>query len=416
MLKSLFGDLNVDTPRLAVPGTTFQATRLQRSTRNLLQDDGRLTEHIDQDVFVSGSPAQAMRNHLAAVLPSDGHQVITLLDSEHRLAPRLIRSLSAATGQPVQRLNIRDHASQHVMVTLERTLVPRGAAPALKLYHADVPSWQGERAPVDDSATTPFVLMESSSMAVVVVSTMTPAAADDLLVRLALATQAPSWRCPTLVFVLTEQTAWVTERIRGMHWPVDMQLDVVHETLASPMDAAEATEELSESGVIPATVASVRATSASPAAVWNALLEAWDRHDLSNLPPADMQHVQATDRARAVARALRGLMTTPGILGCAVADVESGALVAGESHDATIHLTQACAALAPLVRAQQVACGLLDAAAPFDEMFMSAGPIQYVVRSLPAAAGWFLFARIDRAKSNLTLVRHRLGEAQQALD
>ncbi len=403
MLKSLFGDLSSLPPRKDTPDSVLQVARLHPLFRRRDDNaDASLAERVEQDVFVSGSPAQAMRAHLAAMAPIDGHQVVTLMDSGHRLAPRLIRSLSAATGEPVQRLNIRDHASQHPMVILERTVVPRGSEPALKLYHVEVPPWQGDRAPVDDSASTPYVLMEASSMAAVVMSRMTAAEADDALAKLALASQAPSWRCPTLIFVLTHDTAWVAERIQNAHWPADMRVDIVLESSLPSVAPREALTAAAE-------------TEASPAAVWNALLSAWDRQDGANLPPAHIDQALAAERSRAIGRTLRNLMMTEGIVGCAVADMQSGTLVAGESHDADVDLTQACAALAPLMRAQQDACRLLDGGAPLEEMFLSAGEVQFVVRPLTASGVLYLIARVNRAQSNLTLVRLKLAEAQAAL-
>ncbi len=386
MLKSLFGELTPAPIDAARPREGFQATRIYPFPKGPGVSTDRGVDPFQQDLFVSGSPAQAMRSHLAKLPPDEGHHVVTLLDTHHHLAPRLIQNLSEATGHPVQRLNIRHHASQHVMATLERVVVPRRGDASLKLYHADVPPWQGERAPEDDSPSMPMVLMESSSLAAVVVAPMPAADLDDMLAKLAAATQSTHWRCPTLLFVLSPETAWAEARIRDTEWPGDVQVDVVDEP------------------------------SPSPARTWNALLMAWDRHDLSLVPDQTLTRMQVLEQGRIMGRELRNLMGTPGILGCAVAECQSGTLVVGESHDASLDLRQVSAALASTLRGHQDGWQRLDGAAPLDEIVLCAGTDQFVVRPGKRLPEFFLFAKIDPARSNLTLARLKIADAHRALD
>ncbi len=386
MLKSLFGELSTDTATPQDDSQGMQASRVLEFRRHVADEDGRVTEQLEQNLFVSGSPAFAMRSHLAKAYPSEGHQVITLLDPAARLAPKLIRALCAATDQPVQRLNIRDQASQRVMATLERTVIPRRGDGMLKLYHATVPTWLSERWSDDDSESTPYVLMEASNMAAVIIDDAEPAWLDDMLAKLALASQSSTWRCPTLVFVVTPQTAWAAERVRAIDWPDDIQVQTIQNALVSP------------------------------ALVWNALLGAWDQNDLASLPNHAVEQVRSLEMSRAIGRELRKLMATAGIASCAVGDLATGALVAGESRDASINLSLSCDALAPLMRAQIEASQQLGGTVPLEECFLSAGELQYVVRPLLRNPPRFLFARLNRSQSNLTLVRLKVAEAHQALN
>ena len=125
MLKSLFGEL-VTTP--VKPGGVmpeFAATAVLESTDTRVTDDGRMLDRHQQDLFVAGSPAAAMRAHLAATQNTADVRTITLLDPSRLWAPGVVKALSDATGQPVERLHLREQASLRILATLERTVVPR---------------------------------------------------------------------------------------------------------------------------------------------------------------------------------------------------------------------------------------------------------------------------------------------------
>ena len=125
MLKSLFGEL-VPTP--LKPGGVmpeFAATAVLETTDTRVTDDGRMLDRHQQDLFVSGSPAAAMRAHLASAKHVAEVKTITLLDPARLWAPGVIKALSDATGQPVERLHLREQATLRILATLERTIVPR---------------------------------------------------------------------------------------------------------------------------------------------------------------------------------------------------------------------------------------------------------------------------------------------------
>ena len=262
-------------------------------------------------------------------------------------------------------------------------MIPRRGDTTLKLYHADVPG-SADRVPGDDSHLTPYMLMESSDMAAVIVGSMSQPQFRAMLERLALATQSMSWHCPTLVFMLPPGVPWALEGVQAVSWPIELRIEIIDE----PLTAASA--------------------------VWNTLLGAWDRHE-RRLAPVAPERDEAAEAARMVARQLRQLMEGAGFIGCAVAEVQTGHLVAGEFHDGRVDLARAATALATALRAQQHGAQAMGCAAPVEEVVFCAGQDQYVIRPLESRPNLFLFARLHRAFANLTLARLKVAEAQRNL-
>ena len=187
MLKSLFGELTATPLKPGSPLPAFAATAVLESTDTHLVDDGRMVDRHQQDLFVTGSPAEAMREHLATAQTAAEVRTITLLDPTRLWAPGVVKALSDATGQPVERLHLREQASLRVLATLERTVVPRRGDATLKIYHADVRVDEG------DNLRIPFVLMERSQMAAVIVGPMQPDEVEAMLLALHAAVREPSW-------------------------------------------------------------------------------------------------------------------------------------------------------------------------------------------------------------------------------
>ena len=72
------------------------------------------------------------------------------------------------------------------------------------------------------------------------------------------------------------------------------------------------------------------------------------------------------DSSRTHALVLRGLMSIEGFVGCAVADMRSGQLLVGESHERGLDLARTAAVLADTLRAQQDAALALGCTAPVE--------------------------------------------------
>ena len=339
MLKSLFGELTATPIKADSPMNAFAATAVLESTDTRLADDGRMLDRHQQDLFVTGSPAQAMREHLATAQAATDVRTITLLDPARLWAPGVIKALSDATGQPVEKLHVREQATLRILATLERTIVPRRGEATLKIYHADLREAEGE------SLRIPFVLMERSQMTAVIVGPMQPPEIQAMLLALHAAVREPSWRCETLLFLLPPSGAWIASKIAGLDWPRTLQVEVLDEPLIGT------------------------------SSVWNALLAAWDRQHGPSEPQAD----PAALEARAVARQLRSVMHTDGVLGCALGDATDGDLLAGESRDGATDLARAAAALAPVLRAHRLAADAMGLPGTLDEITVVTGDRKSVV-------------------------------------
>ncbi len=375
MLKSLFGELTTTplTPGDALPA--FAATAVLESTDTHLTDDGRMLDRHQQDLFVTGSPALAMREHLTKAHSAADVRTITLLDPSRLWAPGVIKALSDATGQPVERLHLREQASLRVLATLERTVVPRRGDATLKIYHADLQVAEGENLRI------PFVLMERSQMAAVIVGPMQAAEVEAMLLALQAAVREPTWQCCLLLFLLPPSAARIATQIASLDWPQSLQVEVLDEPLIGT------------------------------SSVWNALLAAWDRQHASPEPAAEPSALEA----RAIARQLRAVMQTDGVLGCALVDATDGDLLGGESRDANTDLARAAAALAPVVRAHRQAANAMALEQPLDEISFVNGTWVHLIRPLQHRPNQFLFARLDRTHANLALLKFKLAEAERNL-
>lgn len=375
MLKSLFGEL-VPTP--LKPGGVmpeFAATAVLESTDTQVAPDGRMLDRHQQDLFVSGSPAAAMRAHLASAKHAPEVKTITLLDPTRLWAPGVIKALSDATGQPIERLHLREQATLRILATLERTIVPRRGDATLKIYHADLRVAEGENLAI------PFVLMERSQMAAVIVGPMVQEEVEAMLQALRAAVREITWRCESLLFLLPPNATWIAARIAAIEWPKSVHVEVLDEPLTGT------------------------------SSVWNALLAAWDRQQT----PIEQSADPAAVDARNVARQLRMLMMTDGVLGAALADAGDGDLLAGESRGPSVDLAKASAALAPVLRAHRQAHDAMELPGALEEFTVSAGTCYHLVRPLARRPNRFLFARLERSHANLALLKFKLAEAERSL-
>jgi hypothetical protein len=132
--------------------------------------------------------------------------------------------------------------------------------------------------------------------------------------------------------------------------------------------------------------------------------------------------VAATPPRRAVLppdaadKALAAMLGIEGLLGCAVVDASTGFTLARQSRDDQhLHLEMAAAGSAQILRAHQQAAGTLGLPDPIDEIMTSAGGRHHVLRTVSHHPGLFLFALLDKQKTNLALARFKLMEAEQGL-
>src|SRR6478736_4993058 len=184
MLTSLFGDLGPardpskkPRPEAEGPDQGFAATATLESIATDINDQGRIVDRHQQDLVVSGSPAQAIREHFATTRADleTASRLITLLDPVGVWASAVIKALSDAGGRPIERMHLREQTTLRTLATIERTTLVRRHEETLRIYHADV------RVPGADNAEIPVALMERSHMTTIIVGPMQPHAVDALL-------------------------------------------------------------------------------------------------------------------------------------------------------------------------------------------------------------------------------------------
>lgn len=411
MLKSLFGDLGVrggDRAQRHAAGD-FAATVLLDAQTTELSERGKLIDRHSQDLFVTGSPAEAIRAHLASTAAAGGErpaQVITLYDPARMWASAVVKALSDASGQSIERLHLRDQATLATLAMIERTTLARRDEGRVKIYHAEV------RDGVADGTSVPMALMEASDIAAVIVGPLHSAMVDSMLGVLLSAALKEQFRCARMLFMVPVGADWIEHKIREVPWPRHLEVRIVSEPL----------------------------TSAS--AVWNLLLTQWtDEHHAPAATPAYADpalsgaatSVVAQEPPRVpvastidisrrepdelmVLRAMREVMLPGGVVGAALVNVTSGALMATEG-GGTLDLELAAASATDLMRAHQRAmryyapAALHTSTTPVDEVTAAAGGRVMVMRTVAAHPHIFMLLILDRARARPDEIRTHMDEA-----
>lgn len=398
MLSSLFGDL---VPRRlpATPATPAAAPGGGAAVVSTPSADS-------VDVVVDDSPTQAIRRHFHAHRQDLRHAsaMVTLLDPSRLWAPQVLLALSAAGGQPVQRLNLRERMSLRTLAVIERTLVPRRDAPALRVYHADIRGGASAAGVAPEEITT--ALAEGSQLTAVIVGAMQPHALVALLRALLEATHRPEWRCPQIVFILPPGAAALRQRILAQDWPAAVSAHAVTESLVSAAGMWNRVLEVWEAGLQAGTAVAGTQVSTAPHA----------RAPSSPVANGPVDCTLAADAALppvVLNRLLLPLARSEGLLACAIVDLDSGDLRASQQNDEPppdLH------ALAEAMCAARLAHqAVAPDEAPPDEVLVTTGTRQTLLRRLPGDAGLGFVAVLDRRRANLTLLRFKLLDAERIL-
>src|SRR5450432_1164337 len=132
MLTSLFGDLRstrdgkakpADFEETQVGGTQeFAATAIMESIATEVNDRGQIIDRHTSDLVVTGSPAQAIREHFAATRADleTAASMITLLGPGGGWASSVVKALSDAGGRPIERLHLREQTTLRTIAMIER--------------------------------------------------------------------------------------------------------------------------------------------------------------------------------------------------------------------------------------------------------------------------------------------------------
>lgn len=443
MLTSLFGDLG---PAKSPDGKksqtgddgeerhpVFAATSIMESVATEVNERGQMVDRHLRDLVISGgSPAQAIREHFAATRADldTASSMITLLDPVGVWASAVIKALSDAGGQPIERLHLREKTTLRTLAMIERTTLVRRHEDTLRICHADV------RAPGPDNAEIPIALMERSQMTAVIVGPMQPHQIDALLQSLLQATTLPTWRCPNLLFMLPPSAVWIANKVGAIAWPARLHVHVLNESMTgassvwnamlgmwnrvksqpgwdpaavSPMlgsDFPIKVHEIGESPTIPMLRALSPQAPATPATAAAGTPEA---------PPVMRVSRNVLDPSRA-REALAPMLTLDGLLGCAVVDGSTGLVLARElREDQPVDIELAAAACAQVLRTHRQAARNMGLSDHIEEIITTAGARHQLMRALPRHSDLFLVALLDKHRTNLALARFQLIEVERSL-
>ncbi|MEO7114446.1 MAG: hypothetical protein ABIZ18_01170 [Caldimonas sp.] len=429
MLTSLFGDLRsarddrskqADFEDTQVGGSQgFAATAIMESTATEVNDRGQIIDRHTSDLVVTGSPAQAIREHFASTRADleTATSMITLLDPVGVWASSVVKALSDAGGRPIERLHLREQTTLRTLAMIERTTLVRRQEDTLRIFHADV------RAPGPENAEIPVALMERSQMTAVIIGPMQPHAIDALLASLKLATSLPTWRCAHLLFQLPPNAAWINAKVGAVVWPERLHVHIVSEPMTGASSVWNAmlgvwNEAKLQPGWDPAAVSPMLGTLDFPIKVGE--IGGSDAATVATI--AAEAEAAATPAGRAVLDAARGrqalssLLKLDGLLGCALVDAASGLVLAHETRDPqSLDMEVAAASCAHVLASHRDAASRMGLHDPIDEVITTAGARHVLIRALQRHPDLVLVAVLEKHRTNLALARFQLLEVERSL-
>ncbi len=429
MLTSLFGDLRstrdgkskqTEFEDTQVGGSQgFAATAIMESIATEVNDRGQIIDRHTSDLVVTGSPAQAIREHFAATRADleTATSMITLLDPVGVWASSVVKALSDAGGRPIERLHLREQTTLRTLAMIERTTLVRRQEDTLRIFHADV------RAPGPENAEIPVALMERSQMTAVIIGPMQPHAIDALLASLKHATSLATWRCPHLLFQLPPNAAWINNKVSAVVWPERLHVHIVSEPMTGASSVWNAmlgiwNEAKLQPGWDPAAVSPMLGTSDFPIKVG----EIGSAEANQTSTTAAVVEATAAPNGRGVLDAARGrqalasLVKLDGLLGCALVDASSGLVLAHETRDPqSLDMEIAAASCAQVLASHRDAARKMGLDDPIDEVITTAGARHVLIRALQRHADLVLVAVLEKHRTNLALARFQLLEVERSL-
>jgi predicted regulator of Ras-like GTPase activity (Roadblock/LC7/MglB family) len=432
MLTSLFGDLRAardakakssDFEDTEVVGGSqdFAATAIMESIATEVNDRGQIIDRHVSDLVVTGSPAQAIREHFAATRADleTATSMITLLDPVGVWASSVVKALSDAGGRPIEKLHLREQSTLRTIAMIERTMLVRRQEDTLRIFHADV------RAPGPENAEIPVALMERSQMTAVIIGPMQPHAIDALLGSLKHATSLATWRCAHLLFQLPPNANWINAKVEAIDWPERLHVHIVSEPMTGASSVWNAmlnvwNEAKLQPGWDPAAVSPMLGTSDFPIKVGE--LDAGNGAAPKTSGSSDGDGAATATAARPVLDAARGrqalasLLKLDGLLGCALVEAASGLVLAHETRDPeSLDMELAAASCAQVLAAHRSAALTMGLSDPIDEVITTAGSRHVLIRALQRHADLVLVALLEKHRTNLALARFQLLEVERSL-
>lgn len=402
MLTSLFGSRS---PRRGAAGADFAATLMLESLPPLppQQQEAAAALPFTRDVIVSEPAGALVRRHLAPPLVATKGPAsqIALFDPGRLWAAAVLKALSEASGEPLERFYLRREDTMSTLALVERTLLPRRLREPLQVCHAEL------RTARPDAGAVPLALMEASHLTVVIVSPMAEPVLDDMLGLVQDATQRTHWRCPNLLFLLPPPMSDHASRVIAAPWQAALN---VH-TCTDPLTG--------------------------PSSVWNAVLKTWNRvkHRPQWTPSGTAATAAAAAAAaavqpaplpatprrgpdsRAMSRTLQDLAHVKGVRGAAVVDASTGLVLGQELGPGagSLDLERAAQALADVLKTHRRVARECSRHPGVEEVLVTQPHDHQVLRTLSAHPELFLFVLLERSSGSLALARQAVARAEKEL-
>jgi hypothetical protein len=115
-----------------------------------------------------------------------------------------------------------------------------------------------------------------------------------------------------------------------------------------------------------------------------------------------------------VKESLESLMQLDGCIGCCLVDSSSGMML-GSAGGSSINLEVAAAGNTEVVRAKRKTLKSLNLNDAIEDILITLGRQYHLIRPLGTNEALFVYLVLDKAKSNLAMARHTLGQSEREL-
>ena len=385
---------------------------------------------LRQDVVVDGGALASLRERLArhpGCSPGSPEadwcsRNVALLDPTGLAAGAVLQLLAQASGQPLQELNLRERGTLRTVAVVSRSTLRRPGQPPLQVLGTQL------REPGGMAQAFAEALAERADLAVVFSGHLPGAALAALRQQLLAATQRPGGRCPALLFVLPLQRRSARDGLLNADWPAALAVDVLVEPTGQTLALWngivahwEALQAPAQPAVNPPPRPPLRpasppwglgTTRAMAAVAGTATEQAAANQARLLAPPPAVGQAMAQTCAPLLARLLR----TEGVLACALIDLASARTLAAE-RAAACHLdaTQLDDLARALCAARSAHLAVNGEPPLPDEVLITTGERQTLLRRLPGPRRWGFLALADRGRVNLALLRFSLLDLEHRL-
>jgi hypothetical protein len=116
-----------------------------------------------------------------------------------------------------------------------------------------------------------------------------------------------------------------------------------------------------------------------------------------------------------VKESLDKIMELDGAVGACIVDSASGMMLGAQGGGGQINLEVAAAGNTEVVRAKRKTIRALDLKDSIEDILITLGKQYHIIRPLSSNDALFIYAVLDKSRSNLAMARHTLGGIEKDL-